>query len=156
MALNVLPANGLDAYNVLIFPATTISASSTGVNDGTGVRVTAGVFMGVSNYTSVDLLLVSDAGTGTSPTLNFYLQKLMANGTTWCDVCSFTQVTTAAVSLQATLISAVTASAATTDGTLAAASNKLAHMGSKWRCKYVVGGTNPSFPNVTLYGNFYA
>lgn len=152
--LHVLPANANAATTCLILPSLARVASGTGVNDGTGTTVSAGKWTGVDHYTSADIFLTVTAASGTSPTLNVYIQKLSPDGSTWQDVASCAQaVTTGNQSF--TAISNSTAPFTPTDATLAAASLKLAQMGNTWRVKWVIGGTNPSF-TFAVYGDFFA
>jgi hypothetical protein len=153
MALNKLPINAAEAVNVLILPSAARTSSSTGVNDGAGGTSVAGKFGGIGYYTSADVFVTCSARSGTSPTLNVYLQKLSPDGSTWQDIASSVQIT-AAGNQSLTAISASTAPFTPTDATLAAGTLKLASMGSQWRIKYVLAGTNPSF-TFGVYGNFY-
>src|SRR5262245_47659056 len=80
-------------------------------------------------------------GSGAATTLNTYIQTSFDGGLTWADVISFTQFTTASARFVASVVQGAFASAAATDGTLAAASNNAGLFGPWWRVKYVVVGT---------------
>src|SRR5215813_13207492 len=71
-------------------------------------------------------------GSGAATTLNTYLQTSFDGGLTWADVVSFTQFTTASARVGASVIQGAFASAAATDGTLAAASNNAGLFGPWW------------------------
>lgn len=77
------------------------------------------------------LLLDSDAGTGTTPTLDAKVQTTPDGGTTWFDLpsTSFTQVTGGGASKQAL---------------------KIENAGTRIRVAVTIGGTTPSF-NVGIY-----
>ena len=94
---------------------------------------------------------VTAAGTAAADTLNVRIQKTPDNGTTWCDVVSFTQVVGngGAVSETADWCTFVTPDdeIAITDGTLAAANvNQGGLLGPQLRVKYtIVDDTTPTF-----------
>jgi hypothetical protein len=151
---HTLPANCTEAVNCLILPSLARTASGTGVNDGTGVTASAGQWTGVGQYSSADVFLKVTAASGTTPTLNVYIQKLSPDGLTWQDIASVTQATTTG-NQSFTAVSSSQAPFTPTDATLTQTTLKLAHMGSIWRCKWVIGGTNPSF-TFEIWGTFYA
>lgn len=143
-----MPLSGINPKNVTLFSATSLAASTTGNGTDTGW------IEHVSRFTSAQLYLKCGTVTGTSPTLNVYIQTLMPDNATWTDLVSFTQITSSNASITASVISAEIAPYATTDATLAAGV-KATHMGAKWRVKLVVGGTNPAFANVSLTANLF-
>lgn len=153
---HTLPANCIEATNCLLLPSQTLTASGTGVNDGAGGTASAGKWTGVGNYSSADLYLTVGTVTGTTPTLNVYIQKLSPDGVTWQDIASSTQVVASTQKQSFTTISASQVPFTPTDATLTQTTMKLAQMGSIWRVKWVIGGTNPSFGSVAVWGNFYA
>jgi hypothetical protein len=150
---HTLPTNCNVAARCLILPSAARIASGTGVNDGTGTTVSAGTWPGVDGYTSADVFLTCTARSGTSPTLNVYIQKLSPDGSTWQDVASCTQLTNTG-NQSFTTISASTVPFTPTDATLTQTTMKLAQMGNTWRVKWVIGGTNPSF-TFAVWGDFY-
>ena len=138
------------SVNQTLFSGTTVTASTTGDGTNTGATIP------VDTFTSCLLYLTTGTGTGTSPTLNVYLQTLLPDNTTWTDLIAFTQATTAATTQVATVVSQIAAPYTKTDAALAAGSLKATHMGSMWRVKVVIGGTNPSYATIKLYGSFFA
>lgn len=136
--------------NQVLFSGSVVTASTTG--DGTNTAV---VIPGIDRITSALLYLSTGTGTGTSPTLNVYVQTLLPDGLTWTDLVSFTQATTSATTQVASIITQVAAPYTKTDASLAAASLKATHMGSTWRVKIVIGGSSPSYATISLTGNFY-
>lgn len=154
--LNTLPVNCQAANNVLLLPSSTLIVSGTGTNDGAGAVVAAGKITAVDSYTMADVFLTVGTVSGTTPTLNMYLQKLSPDGATWQDIASCTQVTSSTQKQSFTPISASQVPFAPTDATLTQTTMKLAAMGSTWRLKWVIGGTSPSFGAVAVWGNFYA
>jgi len=87
----------------------------------------------VSKYRELIITLDSDAGTGTSPTLDVVVQY-SHDGTNWYDLPNgtFTQVTNAAASKQ---------------------TKQLDKFGNRMRIAYTIGGTSPSF-NFGVFATF--
>ncbi len=102
------------------------------------------------NYNSCQFELTSNAGTGTAPTLNTYVQFGGDNSVNWDDRVSFNQITTAASKQEAAISSGSLAVTAFTDGTLAAGSIRDGTFPGFIRVKYVVGGTTPQFTGVSI------
>jgi hypothetical protein len=98
--------------------------------------------VGTDKYTSCILHVKIANIAGTSPTLNVYLQQLAADGTTWYDIASLTQITGNGSYVQSYNGGAAQNFTAT-DKTLAAASVRTVPMGGKQRVALVYGGTNP-------------
>lgn len=110
-------------------------------------------------YTSAILTVNVLTVSGTSPTLNVYIQNKMnvadANdtagsdigGTTvkYDDLISFTQMTTSTTAFVARIVGGGNSIGANKDASLTAASAQSGPIGGKWRVKYVAGGTSPSF-----------
>jgi hypothetical protein len=119
-------------------------------------------------FTAVRFWLKGDAATGTTPTLNLYLQggiRDVAAGDTviggntqgslvWHDWVSWTQITTGAFSKLWTIVPSGNAEYATTDATQAAGSVKNGPIPARLRAKIDVGGTNPAYPNLQLIAEF--
>lgn len=130
---------------------TTITASGDHVRvdlHPSAARIISGVttgLVGVERFTSADIALIVSAASGTSPTLDVYIQKLLADSATWVDLVHFTQATAAATRWVSVVGSAMTADVAVQDAALTVATVRTSLLGSTWRCKYVIGGTNPSF-----------
>lgn len=82
--------------------------------------------------------------TGTSPTLNLYLQTKMPDET-WRDIAAFAQFTVAGSQILG-MVSGGNSLYAGTDGGLAAGTVKSMPLGAICRLKGVVAGTNPLFP----------
>ena len=92
-------------------------------------------------------------GSGTTTTLNLYLQTSFDGGTNWSDVVSFTQFGVASARVGAAVIQGAVTPVALTDGTLAAGTAN-ALFGPWWRCKYVVVNTyTASTLRVDAYAN---
>lgn len=121
--------------------------------------------------TAVILKLVSGAGTGTSPTLDVYIQQKLGtpgatqlaqeqpSGTaTYDDYAAFTQVTTGASTQVLRIVGGggqgTTQPTAASDAALTAGTVRNGPIGRIWRAKAKVGGTNPSFPGVSLVAVF--
>jgi hypothetical protein len=144
MALKVIEVSNWSARNLPLFdPITTAAAATT---------VISGTLPGVDRFTSVELFLTVTATSGTTPTLDLYVQKLCADGATWTDLVHFGQFTTVSATQTASLISQVAAPYATTDASLSTL--KTDHIGNTWRIKYVTGGTTPVY-TFQLWANFY-
>lgn len=152
-----------NSIDVVLLPITTAAASSTGkilnIPDG---------FMGAI------LCIQCTAASGTSPTLNIFLQdeifpaasadtEFSGRGTgtaIWDDFYAATQITGTATKMARffTTMLAPTANAASittcdyaiSDAALTAGSIRPGPMGNIWRVKYTIGGTSPSFTfNIT-------
>lgn len=130
----------------VILVSTTAAASAT----GSELNI-------ASPFTSVIFLLNVTAASGTTPTLNVRIQEVLTlpaagdlvnsrpTGTkVYDDFASFTQATgTGQWRMRVT--GGGNDAGALADGTLAAATVKSGPIGCIWRCKYTIGGTNPSF-----------
>lgn len=139
-------------------PTTIIPAqNSTAVNffDGTMTATTTGAgLVGSDSFSAASFFLNVTAATGTSPTLDVYIQKLLPDRTTWCDIAHFAQLTgSAARSID--MVSVANAVYTPALRTLAAGSAISGDIGSTLRYDAVIGGTNPSF-TFTLDGELYA
>lgn len=88
----------------------------------------------------LDVTVVS----GTTPTLNVYIQSLLPDGTNWDDVVSFTQVTAASRRV-ARLSGLANVEAAANDAALTAGTVRSGPFGPLVRVKWVIAGTTPSF-----------
>jgi len=108
-------------------------------------------------YTRARFLLDVTAATGTTPTLNVYVQNEIKppiaadviidapTGTAFYnDFISFSQAT-ATGRWFASVVEASNFAAAAQDAALAAGTVRSGPLGSYWRVKWVVGGTSPSF-----------
>jgi hypothetical protein len=99
---------------------------------------------GADRFTQLLLVIKTANVTGTGPTLDVKLQTLLPDGTTWCDIAAFTQITNATTRVMG-FISSGNAEFQQTDGTLAANTIKTVPLGRVLRLKLVIGGTNPKF-----------
>ena len=120
-----------------------------------GTSPSSAGLVGVEAFTSADVALLVTAATGTSPTLDVYIQKLLPDGATWVDLIHFTQATGAVVRWVSVVGTAMSADIAVQDAALTVATVRAALLGSVWRVKYVIGGTNPSF-TFQVGAEFYA
>lgn len=100
--------------------------------------------IGCDRFTGILIFFKITAVSGTTPTLNAYLQTLMPDFTTWADIASITQLNSAAPHIL-NYMSTGSAQFTVTDGTLAAGTILLAPIGRKLRLKIVIAGTNPLF-----------
>lgn len=118
-------------------------------------------------YKSVRFRLATDAGAGTSPTLNVYVQNAFKKPATtdaigadttgaleWNDVVSFAQVTTSASVQYASMYPVANFTNAAQDGALGAGTLRNGPLGIQMRVKVVVGGTSPTFANVNVAAEF--
>lgn len=123
--------------------------SGTITSDTTTATVNVG-----NGYTAARALLKVGTVTGTSPTLNTYIQGAfrLADGTdSWYDWISLTQLdTTDNVRVMASVAGSGEEIITVTDGTLAAGQVVNGPIPSKIRAKLIKGGTNPSFGSVEL------
>ena len=144
---------------ILAFPSQTLIVA--------GSPYTSQKIIPVENYTSAIIRLSTGALTGTtSPTLNCYIQQGMRvpAGTetalqdlqgldaniVWSDYASLTQVVASSANMWARVVGGGNVIGAGTDGTLAAGSFLNGPLGSFWRVKIVVGGTNISWATVQV------
>ena len=131
---------------VVLVPSTTATSSST----GSELNI-------AEPFTSAILYLDVTAASGTSPTLNVYVQEVLTapasgdaalaqpSGTKFYDdFVSFTQAT-ATGRWVARITGGGNVVAATKDASLTAGSVANGPIGSIWRVKYAIAGTSPSF-----------
>ena len=109
-------------------------------------------------YTSAILTLQVLTVSGTSPTLNVYVQNKLpqpaATDTTggfptgtaiYDDLLSFTQATTSSTNFYFRIVGGGNSAGAVTTGTLTAGTAKSGPIGGTWKVAWVNGGTSPSF-----------
>lgn len=131
---------------LVLVPSTTATSSSTG--DELNIA---------EPFTSALIYLNVSAASGTSPTLNVYVQEvftLPASGDAelsqptgtkfYDDIVSFTQATSTGTWV-ARIVGGGNVVAAKKDASLSAGSCANGPIGSIWRVKYVIAGTSPSF-----------
>lgn len=119
------------------------------INTTETTSITRGLWSGANDrglFQGCYVSLISAAGTGTTPTLDVFVQDSPDN-VNWNDRLHFAQVTTLASKQAGGFATFVTtpAPAAMTDGTLAAATSKDGPIGLFGRLKIAVTGTTPSF-----------
>lgn len=95
-------------------------------------------------YTQVTLYWDITLVSGTSPTMNIRIQKLLPDSTTWQDIASLAQVTGTAKKVLH-MVSGGNLQEAQQSESLAAATVNSVPFGAWWRISYVTGGTNPTF-----------
>lgn len=135
---------------VILFPSTQTAVGPATVADTNPMSVTG--------YTSVELVLSVSAQSGTTPTLDVYIQQELPiagasdkwgqvpSGTSvWNDVVHFTQVTTSTGTWFASVTGGSNATGPIKDAALAAATVVSGPIGSNWRVKYVTAGTSPQY-----------
>lgn len=100
----------------------------------------------ITGYRVLTLQLDVTAASGTTPTLDVKVQTTV-DGTNWCDVAAFAQVTAVARRTLRIVTDATPAGeAACTDGTLAAGTVNQGPLGQFLRVKHALpGGATPSF-----------
>ena len=135
---------------VVLIPQRTIAAAGTSIISLSPVTV--------SGYTSVIFALNVTAQSGTTPTLDIYIQQELPivgssdkvgdvpQGTSvWNDFVHLTQVTTSTGAWFASITGGSNATGPQKDGTLAAATVISGPIGSRWQVKEIVAGTSPSY-----------
>lgn len=146
-----------ESREVLLLGVTTVTTSGT----GSVINVPMG-------YSACIAHVSTNTVSGTSPTLNVYIQHQVSDaaaadtvpgpptGTArYQDMIAFTQVTTTgqcpfAVNATGNSFSATAGAFLQQDGTLTAGNVNVGPIGGNWRVKWVVTGTSPSFTfNVT-------
>ena len=138
---------------VVLLPSSTITASST----GNAIAVYRFPFR------KARVRLKYGTGSGTTPTLNVYLQKGMATAAAadasgavatgaleWQDLASFAQSTGTAGTQYAEIIETSSVVQASKDAALTVSTVAAGPMGTWWRVKYVVAGSTPSFATVSV------
>jgi hypothetical protein len=97
------------------------------------------------------------AASGTTPTLDLYLQTTIDGGTNWLDCGHFAQITAAAthfMTIPITNATGVLNSSPSDAGLGAGLANGLPILDRNFRLKWVIGGTTPSFTfSVDLLAN---
>jgi hypothetical protein len=139
-----VPSSPFSSLNVELLASTTAAATASGST------------FGVDRFTAFTVRLNVSAASGTSPTLNVYIQKLVPNGsrpsTVWHDIISFTQLTTTGTRISE-MVEGGNAEVALSQAALAAGTVQNALIGSYHRVHYVIGGTNPSF-TFSVYADY--
>lgn len=113
---------------------------------------TSELFKHIQNFTSATVCLKVTAKSGTSPTLDVYIQKQLPSGS-YTDVAHLTQATDTG-EWYVDLVAAGNIASAAQDAAISAGSVKSCLLGSAWRVKWVLGGTNPSF-TFEVHGDFF-
>jgi len=148
------------------YPSKTILAFPSQTVNPAGSPYLSSKIIIVENYTAAIIRLTTGALTGTtSPTLNCYIQQGMrvpvASDTAlqdvqgldanivWNDFGSLTQVVASSANIWASVVGGGSVVGAAKDGTLTAGFAN-GPLGSLWRVKIVVGGTNVSWATVQV------
>lgn len=138
---------------IVAFPLQTVNSS--------GSPFTSSKIIPVENYTSFIARLSVGTASGTSPTLDVYIQQGMrpavatdtatqdAQGADaniiWDDYAHFAQVTASSQVKWLRAVGGGNVSSVAQDGALGAGTVQNGPLGSIWRIKLVVAGTNPAF-----------
>lgn len=143
---------GRPSSTIVLLPAATRTTS-----------VTANEVISVEAFTAARIMFSVTTVSGTSPTLDIYIQNgIRAHGgasnqgdkatgaLTWNDFAHFTQATTSNTTFFIGVVGGGNFAAAAQDAALAAATVRNGPLGSYWRVKAVVGGTNPSFAGTAV------
>ena len=109
---------------------------------------TAGL-VGMSVLSQATLYLKVTTVSGTSPTLDVYVQKLLPDRATYQDIAHFAQSTTTGGQVMHMVTGGNKIEAQQTNA-LAASTVNAVPFGSEWRISMVVAGTSPSF-GLSLY-----
>jgi len=131
--------------NTLILPQANASSIFQWVNAAvvTTTDTTAGM-VGIAALSQATLYLKVTAASGTSPTFDLFLQKLLPDGATWQDIAHFTQATSTANRV-IHMVTGGNKEEAQQVNTLAAATVNAVPFGSTWRLSALIAGTSPSF-----------
>ena len=105
---------------------------------------TTAAMVGIASIAQATLYLKVTAATGTSPTFDLFVQKLLADAATWQDIAHFTQATAAGNQVMHMVTGGNKVEAQQTN-TLAAATVNAVPFGSTWRLSALIAGTSPSF-----------
>lgn len=132
------------SFGNTVFSTTTLTASASG-----------GKLPGMEKYTSALFHATVGTVTGTSPTLDIYIQTLLPDNTVWQDIAHFTQITSSSAARVLHFVVGASSEAAVQTEALAAATIKAIGLGCFIRVRCVVGGTNPSFGDVLVQANFF-
>ncbi len=137
----------LNPKRIVLQPVTTSTSSS----NGSTLNIPAG-------YNGAILHLHVSAASGTTPTLNVYVQDVLQpaaaadvilgppSGTAvFDDFASFTQVTSTGDWVVRAAFGGVSAGNVLADGTLTAGTVRVGPVGLLWRVKWVITATTPSF-----------
>ena len=108
----------------------------------------------VSAFSAADILLDVTAASGTSPTLDVYIQKRLADSSTWQDIAHFAQNTGAAGKQILSFVSSGNSVAAVQTDALTVNTVKTTLIGAEWRVRWVIAGTSPSF-SFSVAGDFF-
>lgn len=108
----------------------------------------------VSAFSAADILLDVTAASGTSPTLDLYIQKRLPDSSTWQDIAHFAQNTGSAGKQILSFVSSGNSIAAVQTDALTVNTVKTTLIGAEWRVRWVVGGTSPSF-SFAVFGDFF-
>ena len=142
MALNVVIPQCESAVGQAIVPATAYTASDT-----------AGPWP-VDYFSSAEIHV---AVTTCSGTLNVYVQKLLPDGSTYDDVASFSQYTTAVYTTTGSKVLSFVNGGNTlntqTSAALTANTVQTVHFGNYWRVNWVLAGTGAT-ATFGVYGSF--
>jgi hypothetical protein len=110
--------------------------------------------VGIERYTSAIVELDVTANSGTSQTLDVFVQTLLPDATTWQDLAHFAQFTTSNATHVASIVSGGDSIGVANQSDLAAATIKDFVLGDTWRVRFVIAGTNPSF-TFAVHASFY-
>lgn len=105
----------------------------------------------VDYYNAAEILLDVTALTGTSSTLDVYIQRLRPDDTTWDAIAQFTQITTSTSAQELDFVTGGNLLHSTTS--IAAGTIRTVNFGSNWRILWEVGGSQTT-ATFAVYGNF--
>lgn len=129
----------------LILPKENASTAFQWVN---GAVVTAtdttAAMVGIASIAQATLYLKVTAASGTSPTFDLFLQKLLPDAATWQDIAHFAQATGTGNQVMHMVTGGNKVEAQQTNS-LAAATINAVPFGSTWRLSALIAGTSPSF-----------
>ena len=131
--------------NTLILPPANSSSIFQWVNAAVVTSTdTTAAMIGIAAISQATLYLKVTATSGTTPTFDLFVQKLLADGATYQDIAHFAQATGTGNQVMH-MVTGGSKVEAQQVNTLAASTVNAVPFGSTWRLSALVGGTTPSF-----------
>lgn len=118
----------------------TLLASTTQTASGT-----ASGYLPVQGFTQAVLQLHVTAASGTTPTLDLYVQKRLPDASNYTDLAHFTQVTTSTGDWYISMVTGSNSASVKQDAAIPAGTVASLDFQGNWRLKWVISGTNPSY-----------
>lgn len=144
MAGEKIPQSPNSAQAQTLFTSATLASGTT---SGSSV-------VGMECYTTALFMAKVSAVTGTSPTIDIYIQQLLPDGTTWQDIAHFAQITGTANRI-IWFVTGASSETAVQTAALTAATIKAINIGGTIRATVILAGTNPA-ATVAVFAHLYA